>query len=464
MSRLLFVVLTLLVVCVRLAPLRAGLGEEEPKASKGREAPPAPEPARPLSPSEQQQRLRDRNRLGAETQKLQADGKLAEAITAAEKLLAIERQLFGDRDDAVVESLQWLAELHEQREDFPAAGQRLREVQHIQTARYGQDNWRVRDARLALDDVQLRAKLDGAQRKRLAEAERLHGQILALHTKGKSREAIPLAERALALRKQVLGDKHPHYATRAAGFCILPDRDLRLGVPLARGIYSTDCRRVEARHPAAIVFHQPPLPLLRFPNRPSTRLARPSRPERSCADGGARKSPAGHVLPPGRLAAVPTRDGIASVPRGGMPKEGINCGNSAVGGLQHLDGVGGTAVAENPDSRPPFLIGERGRGGRLPGDPRLGTRRGAVCRPGFHRVDESRVFLLRGNLFASRRPRGRLTHTMRFAWCIAHSAGGMACESPCRWFHFLPSTAAHDQPIKHRQPPQSEIASCRPCL
>jgi YD repeat-containing protein len=68
---------------------------------------------------------------------LRAAGKLAEAIAAAEKMLAIERQLFGDRADAVVQSLEWLAQLPEQREDFTAAGKRLQEVRDIQTARYG---------------------------------------------------------------------------------------------------------------------------------------------------------------------------------------------------------------------------------------------------------------------------------------------------------------------------------------
>jgi CHAT domain-containing protein/Tfp pilus assembly protein PilF len=172
----------------------------------------AADPQPPLTP-EQREKLKERDRLVEEANRLLSEGKLAEAIAVAEKVLAIERQLFGDRAAAVVASLQWLAHVHEQRQDFTAAGKRLREVRDIQTARYGQDDWRVTDARLALADLELRAKLDGEQRKQLAEAERLHRQSVALYEKGRSREAVPLAERALALRKQVLGDKHPAYAT-----------------------------------------------------------------------------------------------------------------------------------------------------------------------------------------------------------------------------------------------------------
>jgi hypothetical protein len=164
MLRLLLIALALLLMCDLAATVKVGLQKEEPKASKGREAPPAQTPAQSLSPSERQQRLQERDRLEAEARKLRADGKLTEAIAVAEKMLAIERQLFGDRADDVVGSLQWLALLHEQREEFTAAVKRLREVREIQTARYGQDDWRVTDARLALVNMELRAKLNEQRR------------------------------------------------------------------------------------------------------------------------------------------------------------------------------------------------------------------------------------------------------------------------------------------------------------
>jgi CHAT domain-containing protein len=47
----------------------------------------------------------------------------------------------------------------------------------------------------------------------LAEAERLTRQVIQLYQQGKYNEAIPLAEQALAIRKQQLGDNHPDTAT-----------------------------------------------------------------------------------------------------------------------------------------------------------------------------------------------------------------------------------------------------------
>ncbi|GCA91701.1 putative O-linked N-acetylglucosamine transferase, SPINDLY family [Microcystis aeruginosa 11-30S32] len=44
---------------------------------------------------------------------------------------------------------------------------------------------------------------------KLAEAERLTQQVIQLYQQGKYNEAIPLAEQALAIIKQQLGDNHP---------------------------------------------------------------------------------------------------------------------------------------------------------------------------------------------------------------------------------------------------------------
>jgi len=51
------------------------------------------------------------------------------------------------------------------------------------------------------------------QSSELVAAERLNQQAFELYQQGKYSEAIPLAERALAIRKKVLGDNHPNVAT-----------------------------------------------------------------------------------------------------------------------------------------------------------------------------------------------------------------------------------------------------------
>jgi tetratricopeptide (TPR) repeat protein len=46
----------------------------------------------------------------------------------------------------------------------------------------------------------------------LAEAQRLNGQVLQYHASGRYQQAIPLAQRALAIREKALGPEHPDTA------------------------------------------------------------------------------------------------------------------------------------------------------------------------------------------------------------------------------------------------------------
>jgi tetratricopeptide (TPR) repeat protein len=185
-------------------------------------APPRAEtpPSKPLT-AEQRAKLKERDRLEAEVKKLYAAGKLAEAIAAVEKGLAIEREVFGPVHQDVADSLGWLTGLHEQREDFESARKARKEVVDIATRLYGRENWRATDARLALANLELKAKLTPEQRQRLRAAVADNQRVLALFGQGKYREAVPLAERLAEQRKLLLGEKHPDYATSLNNLALL---------------------------------------------------------------------------------------------------------------------------------------------------------------------------------------------------------------------------------------------------
>ncbi len=55
--------------------------------------------------------------------------------------------------------------------------------------------------------------LTAEQRQQLAKANRLEGEVIALYQQGHFREAVVLAQQVREIRKQVLGEKHPDYAT-----------------------------------------------------------------------------------------------------------------------------------------------------------------------------------------------------------------------------------------------------------
>jgi CHAT domain-containing protein/tetratricopeptide (TPR) repeat protein len=181
--------------------------------------PPEPKPG-PLT-KEQQEKLKERDRYDNEARKLHKEGKLPEAIAAAEKMLAIERQVFGNVHADVVGSLQMLAELHVAREDFAAARKARQEVLAILTKLLSEGHWQVTDARLALADAERLARLAPADRRRLAEATQLNDRMVQLYQQGKIHEALPLAQKILTIRKDVLGERHPIYATSLNNLALL---------------------------------------------------------------------------------------------------------------------------------------------------------------------------------------------------------------------------------------------------
>ena len=165
--------------------------------------------------------LKERERLWVQSQKLHAAGKLAEATAAAEAALAIERKTLPADQDVLAVSLGRLAGLYLQREDFAAAKAARQEALEILRQRHGAAHWRVTDARLALEDVQRRAGMTHDQRQKLAEADRLNGEVIVLYRAGKSGEALKSARRALAIRKEVLGERHPDYAQSLNNLALL---------------------------------------------------------------------------------------------------------------------------------------------------------------------------------------------------------------------------------------------------
>jgi CHAT domain-containing protein/tetratricopeptide (TPR) repeat protein len=191
-------------------PLRAGYGLLLAMVScwllteQGRTQEPMPKPLT----DQQRERLQERDRLLSEAQKLAQAGKLMEANTAFEKKLAIEREVFGEVHDVVADSLARLARGYEARQNFAAARNALQEVVAIRVQLHGAQHWRVSDARLALQDLGLREKMKPEQRARLGEASWLNQQGVLLWRQGKPGEALPLIQRSLAIRKELLGERH----------------------------------------------------------------------------------------------------------------------------------------------------------------------------------------------------------------------------------------------------------------
>jgi tetratricopeptide (TPR) repeat protein len=202
--------------------------------------------------TQQQEQLKERNRLLSEAQLLRREGKLIEAIAAAEKMRAIERQVYGDIHAVVVESLEWLAGMHQQREDFAAASKARQEALAIRIKQHGAEDWRVTDARLALADVNNLARMTHQQRRRLTEAYRLGGEVVRLSRQGRFREAVDQARQVVEICKQVLGEKHPVYATSLNNLAELyrSQSDYARAEPLCRQATEIYKQALGEKHPS----------------------------------------------------------------------------------------------------------------------------------------------------------------------------------------------------------------------
>src|SRR5262245_15281803 len=153
-----------------------------------------------------------RERLAAEVAKLRGAGRLAEAAACAKKL-AVERELLGERHEDVFTTLLELAELYEIGEDFATARKVREEVLALRRRDHGDHDWRVADAREYLADLDRMVRMDAAQRRQFHKATTLTGRVVQLMQQGRAREAVPLAEEALALRRATLGERHRLCAT-----------------------------------------------------------------------------------------------------------------------------------------------------------------------------------------------------------------------------------------------------------
>src|SRR5262249_30573590 len=189
--------------CLALA-LAAG-----PRASG--QAPAAAKPSPPL-PAKQQERLKERDQLGEQANALRAQGKYAEAVEAVGKMLSIEREVLGQTSEDAIGSLELLARLHQDREDWAAAREARKEVLDLRSTTLPKDHWQVAEARWAFDNIDTVAKLSDRDRRRLREADRLIQQFEELYGRGKYSEATGAARQALTIREALLGERHPDLA------------------------------------------------------------------------------------------------------------------------------------------------------------------------------------------------------------------------------------------------------------
>ncbi len=141
----------------------------------------------------------------------------AEAVEGHRKAaLAIRRKTLGDQATDTLSSvadladaLSELATAEERAEHLDAARPLLDEAARLcASTRYGADDYRVTDARLALADLDLLGKLTAAQRAEVFKADDAHAAASKLYGASKYDAALAQVQPAYEARKTILGPDH----------------------------------------------------------------------------------------------------------------------------------------------------------------------------------------------------------------------------------------------------------------
>ena len=170
------------------------------------EPPASPQPAT----SERERLIKEREALLGEAKQHEQASALEDAIALASEVLALDRQLHGDAHPSVVLSLVYLSELYRKSGDADAAANAQQEAEATKKRLPANP----RASTTAPTTKQPAApELTPEQQAHLAEAKAFNSQVVKLLNQGKFREALPIANRALRIRKGVLGERHPDYAT-----------------------------------------------------------------------------------------------------------------------------------------------------------------------------------------------------------------------------------------------------------
>jgi tetratricopeptide (TPR) repeat protein len=161
---------------------------------------------------EQKAKLAQRDRLEKSLPELVRKRQNDKALAAAERIVALEKEVLGETDAKVIDSLQRLARWREVLGQFVKAIRLRQEVLRLQEKRLGKGHWQTSDARWDLHDSRRRAGMSPEDRAAFLQAQAENRRVEQLYQQGRSREALPSAVKVVVLYRKVLGEKHPRFA------------------------------------------------------------------------------------------------------------------------------------------------------------------------------------------------------------------------------------------------------------
>lgn len=169
------------------------------------------------SPTASPQRIAERDRLFADVQRLEDEGRLEDAVALLVRAEAIEVELGLEYDRAG--SASYLARLYERLGEHEEASGRLGMSLSILERLAKQEDanearWRLVDVKWQRENLNLRRTLKPEDLARLDEATALGSETTRFWRAGRYEEALSVVRRALELQRSVYPPEHPAIAKR----------------------------------------------------------------------------------------------------------------------------------------------------------------------------------------------------------------------------------------------------------
>lgn len=157
-------------------------------------------------------RLAERDAAWNSAQELLATGNAVGAEERARAVLAIEQEVLGDDDPKLIRTLDLISQCQQAQRAWDAAQRTSEEVVERSIAIYGDDNYRVVDARLAVQHIERMSELTPDEWDQLSQSQTLYSELLQLHSAGQLNEAAQITERVVEIYGRILGERHSLYA------------------------------------------------------------------------------------------------------------------------------------------------------------------------------------------------------------------------------------------------------------
>ncbi len=177
-------------------------------AANGEERPPGAQPAASddSAPGTAQAALiQQRDKIVAEGERLYREGQPDTAIELADRVIEVQREIAGGDDDNIANTLEWVANVLVEKNDFQAALDRRRRALKIRTTLHGEQHWLSINARLGVQRLERLVNANDEERDAFATASRLYIQAQTRRATNEFAEAANLIEQALELRERVHG-------------------------------------------------------------------------------------------------------------------------------------------------------------------------------------------------------------------------------------------------------------------